>query len=128
MVFVGSLGNVARVPDDQPYFLGPNIAMIRINSQWVLASYIEQFLRSPIGRKLTLGYAKAVTQPSLSMGTIRMIPLALPPLSEQQDIVAEVERRLSVIEELEATVEANLTRADRLQQAILDRAFTGMFT
>jgi type I restriction enzyme S subunit len=37
--------------------------------------------------------------------------------------VAEVERRLSVIDELEATVEANLTRADRLRQSILRSAF-----
>ncbi len=37
----------------------------------------------------------------------------------------EVERRLSVIEELEAAVEANLTRADRLRQSILRQAFSG---
>ena len=49
----------------------------------------------------------------------------LPPLDEQQQIVAEVERRLSVIEELEATVEANLTRADRLRQSILSNVFAG---
>jgi hypothetical protein len=32
---------------------------------------------------------------------------------------------LSAIEELEPTVEANLTRADRLRQAILSNAFAG---
>ncbi|BFU91865.1 MAG: hypothetical protein NTAFB01_30520 [Nitrospira sp.] len=36
---------------------------------------------------------------------------------------AEVERRLSVIEELDATVEANLTRTDHLRQAVLLEAF-----
>ncbi len=49
----------------------------------------------------------------------------LPPLAEQHRIVAEVERCLSVIEELEATVTANLQRATRLRQAILHRAFSG---
>jgi len=68
---------------------------------------------------------KAVAQPSLSMGTIRMIPVALPPLAEQTRIVAEVERRLSVVEELEALVSANLKRAERLRQSILYRAFSG---
>ncbi len=52
-------------------------------------------------------------------------PFLLPPLIVQEQIVAEVERRLSVIEELEAAVEVNLTRADRLRQAILSQAFSG---
>jgi type I restriction enzyme S subunit len=61
----------------------------------------------------------------LSAGRFAKIEFPLPPLKEQQEIVAEVERRLSVIDELEATVEANLTRADRLRQSILSQAFSG---
>ncbi len=51
--------------------------------------------------------------------------IPLPPLGEQPRIVAEVERRLSVVEELEAVVSANLQRATRLRQSILQKAFTG---
>jgi len=61
----------------------------------------------------------------LSAGRFAKIEFPLPPLKEQEYIVAEVERRLSVIEELEASVEANLTRADRLRQSILSQAFSG---
>ena len=39
--------------------------------------------------------------------------------------MAEVERRLSVVEEQEAVVAANLPRAARLRQSILQRAFSG---
>jgi type I restriction enzyme S subunit len=46
-------------------------------------------------------------------------------LPEQIRIVAEVERRLSLIDELEVAVSANLKRAERLRQAILKRAFQG---
>lgn len=53
------------------------------------------------------------------------VHIGVPPISEQNQIVAEVERRLSVIEELEAAVRANLTRADRLRQTILRQAFSG---
>jgi hypothetical protein len=51
--------------------------------------------------------------------------IAIPPLAEQTRIVAEVERRLSVVEELESVVTANLQRAVRLRQSILQKAFTG---
>jgi type I restriction enzyme S subunit len=124
MVFVGAgTGNVARVPDDQRYFLGPNIAMIRVEPRYASAAYVEIFLRSPVGHSLTFTFIKAVAQPSLSMGTIRRIPVALPPLAEQTRIVAEVERRLSVAEELEGVVSANLQRGIRLRQSILQHAF-----
>lgn len=51
--------------------------------------------------------------------------VGLPPLAEQQRIVAEVERRLSVVQQAEAAVEASLQRAERLRQSILKRAFAG---
>ena len=56
-----------------------------------------------------------------------VLPLAvsLPSLAEQARIVAEVERRLSVVEELEAVVAANFQRATRLRQSILQQAFSG---
>ena len=61
----------------------------------------------------------------LSAGRFAKIEFPVPPLREQQEIVSEVERRLSVIEELQAAVAANLTRADRLRQSILSQAFSG---
>lgn len=39
--------------------------------------------------------------------------------------MSEVERRLSVLNELGMQIEANLKRAERLRQAILKRAFEG---
>ena len=56
---------------------------------------------------------------------MKSILFPLPPLAEQRRIVAEVERRLSVVQELEATLTANLARAERLRQSILKRAFEG---
>lgn len=51
--------------------------------------------------------------------------IPLPPLAEQKRIVSEVERRLSVVEELETVVSTNLQRATRLRQSILQEAFSG---
>src|SRR5260221_12241965 len=64
-------------------------------------------------------------QPALNSAIIRGFDMPVPPVLEQQRIVAEIERLLSVVEELEATVASNLKRAERLRQAILKRAFEG---
>ena len=49
--------------------------------------------------------------------------LAVPPLNEQGRIVAEVDRHMSIIREVEAEVASNLQRAQALQQATLAKAF-----
>ncbi len=61
----------------------------------------------------------------LTQKALVLASYALPPLAEQEQIVAEVEQRLSIVSELEATVEANLKRAERLRQSILKEAFAG---
>ena len=88
--------------------------------------YVEFCLRARDGRtRLTSGAKWAVNQASINQEDVKRTPLPLPPLAEQTRIVAEVERRLSVVEELEAVVSANLQRATRLRQSILQKAFTG---
>jgi len=64
-------------------------------------------------------------QAGISGGDLRSSPILIPPLPEQHRIVAEVERRLSVVDELEATVEKNFARCARLRQSILKMAFEG---
>lgn len=51
--------------------------------------------------------------------------IPLPILAEQKRIVAEVDRRLSLVTEVEAQVDANYKRAERLRQSILSNAFSG---
>ncbi|MEK6680954.1 MAG: type I site-specific deoxyribonuclease, partial [Nitrospirota bacterium] len=53
------------------------------------------------------------------------IAVSLPPIPEQQKIVEEIESRLSVAEEIKATIDINLKRSERLRQAILKQAFSG---
>lgn len=62
---------------------------------------------------------------SISMTLLVGLPVPLPPFAEQQRIVAEVERRLSIVRIMEAALDANLKRAERLRQSILKRAFEG---
>lgn len=52
-------------------------------------------------------------------------PVPLPPSAEQEAIVAAVQAQLSVVEQLEADIDAKLQSAQALRQSILRHAFTG---
>jgi type I restriction enzyme S subunit len=84
----------------------------------------EIYLRSIKLRLRSVSYASG-GQPNINLATLLPLSMPLPPLGEQERIVAELERRLSVVEELEAVVNTNFQRATRLRQSILQRAFVG---
>ena len=65
-----------------------------------------------------------VNLPRVNFRTLSQFKIAFPPLLEQQAIVSEVERRLSIADEVEKTVAAELKRAEQLRQSILKKAFT----
>ena len=56
---------------------------------------------------------------------MRKILVPIPSFTEQKQIVSELERCLSVADEAEATIAAELARAERLRQSILKQAFAG---
>jgi type I restriction enzyme S subunit len=112
-----------------PDYVGPAIVKadcIRFKpSVHVTLAYLNAVLNAEPTRKRTAALLHGVGRPRLNLTEIKSIIVPLPPLSEQEQIVAEVERRLSVVAELEAEVEANLKRAERLRQSILREAFAG---
>ena len=63
--------------------------------------------------------------PAVRDGDIREQPILLPTLPEQERIVTEIERRLSVASEVEMVLEMELVRAARLRQSILKQTFEG---
>ena len=92
----------------------------------LVPQYVESYWNSPMG---TSEVSKVASSTSglytLSVSKVSDLPIPLPPLAEQRRIVAEVERRLSVVRQAEATVAASLARAERLRQSILKQAFSG---
>ena len=71
------------------------------------------------------GYLTGTTRLKLNQSAMRKMPVPLPPLPEQQGIVAEIERCFSIADKAETTIAAELKRAERLRQFILKDAFSG---
>jgi len=121
----GTYGRVAEVPKELD---GGNItqdtARLDVTSL-VSRRYVATYLRNPDCQTYFKRVARGVAVKGVNIGDVRPTPVPLPPLAEQERIVAEVERRLSVVEELSALVENNLKRATRMRQAILQQAFEG---
>ena len=63
--------------------------------------------------------------PQLNNKDIAPLLIPLPPLAEQHRIVDEIDRRFSILDAVEATIDLNLKRCERLRQAILKWAFEG---
>jgi len=62
---------------------------------------------------------------TLSLSKVRALPVPLPPLAEQRQILAEVELALSHADRMEQAVKQGLARSALLRQSILNKAFEG---
>jgi type I restriction enzyme S subunit len=93
-----------------------------LDQRWAL-----HFLRSAQGRNEIESRATGNQNSMRNIGQkrIKEIPIPVPPLEAQRKIIEEIERRFSVIEQLDLTVETNLKRTEALRQSILRMAFSG---
>lgn len=93
----------------------------RVSPKWAMT-----WLLSPGGRREIEQVSSSTSGlHTLSTGKVARLPMPVPPLAEQHRSVAEVERRLSIVREVEAQVDANLRRAERLRQVVLASHFAG---
>jgi hypothetical protein len=120
----GSIGLVGQIPAHlNTANLTENAAKITFLKD-IEAKYLVYWLASPIGRQLIAKSTIATTQSKLALFRIEKLPVPLPPLDEQRRIVVEVDRRLSIVREVDVEVDSNLKRAHVLRQAILTCQFS----
>jgi type I restriction enzyme, S subunit len=102
------------------YLIRFRLVAIRYVPEWIAAIWDSMSIRNQI----TSMAATSAGQYNVSL-SLAKVRLPLPPLDEQRLIIADIEQRLSVAQELETSIEADLRRSERLRQAILARAFAG---
>ena len=98
------------------------LASESLNHRW-----LHTALSSSVARKQLSAMATGTSDSmrNVSQDKIESVMLPLPPLPEQQQIISEAEQRLSIAQESESQMSANLKRSSRLRQSILKRAFEG---
>ncbi len=123
---VGTAGRVLVLNDGaKAGIINPRLIKLSLHPTGVDRDYLKVVLASPATQAFLKDMAHGQTMDVLNLTVLRALPIPLPPLAEQQRIVAEVERRLSLADALGCVVSANLHRATRLRRAILAWAFRG---
>ncbi len=91
-----------------------------------LAPKFVSWLGNSFGRRWFESAGKQTTNlASINKKTLEAFPVPLPPLGAVHRIVAETERRLSLIDAAERTIEDNLRKAEQLRRSLLHAAFAG---
>jgi type I restriction enzyme S subunit len=92
-----------------------------VSQDEMLVRYVEIFFRTI--RANLERFAPATAQKNINLAILERVQVPVPPAAARARIVAEIDRRLSIVREVEAEVDANLERAQALRQAVLTRAF-----
>jgi len=122
----GSVGVTCVVPDTLAEANCSDLVIIQ-SPRAVVSAFGAYYMNSVVETRVAAGKV-GVALTHFNTQSVAEMPVPLPPLAEQHQIVAEVERRLSIVAGAEAQVDANLRRADRLRQSILRKAFSGGFS
>ncbi len=119
----GAVGTACVMPDT---YKAANCSDLVIVKQPIQVNpYFAAYYMNSTAQNLVKVQQVGIALTHFNTRSMAFMPLPLPPFAEQEQIVLEVERRLSIITQLEVIVAANLKRAERLRQSILREAFAG---
>jgi type I restriction enzyme S subunit len=121
----GTIGKAGYIPDElDGANLTENAARIKfynsLDKKYIAYCINSEFCQSQI-KSLTI----SSNQPKLALFRIEQIFVPFCRVSEQQIIIAEIERLFSVADETEKTIDESLVQSERLRQSILKLAFEG---
>ncbi|RYX87133.1 restriction endonuclease subunit S [bacterium] len=121
----GSIGRVCRVPKNLKFVMVRSVALIKLDWNKYSSKYFEYLFQSPFLQKQIEKSKKATAQANLFLGPISNLETIICSSVEQEQIVQEIESRLSVCDKMEETITTSLQQAEALRQSILKKAFEG---
>lgn len=121
----GSYGIAAPVNSKKAFVFQRHIGILKPDQKKVDKSFLLYFLRSPLAQRQADEVATGTAQKTVPLRGLREFCIPLPPLEEQREIVARIEAAFAEIDRLAAAATTARERLDRLDRAILAKAFRG---
>lgn len=113
-------GDVSAFPIDGKSWVNNHAHVLRPHRDELLDAFLIYYLNfSDLS-----DFISGMTVPKLNQGRLREIPIPLPPLEEQQRIVAILDEAFEGLDRAKANAEANLASAKELFQAALGEALS----
>lgn len=124
---MASVGRAELVPSNfSGAVINYHLMRLRLDESLIDPQFFLAYVRgSKHVRHYIRGVNHGATRDGINTSQLMKMPIALPPIDEQQKILQEIETRISIIRQIEQSVDQTLQKAARLRQAILKRAFEG---
>lgn len=130
ITIMGTCGRCAIIPDDVPRAINSkHLFCISLDQSRCLPKYLHAyFLHAPDARAYLEERAQGSIMAGLNMGIIREMPVRLPSLVVQENLVRAIEVAKHSAGTLTGIYQRKLVALAALKQSLLHRAFTGELT
>ena len=124
----GTTGVAALVETNRIFDIYVTLAIIRSNQNIVIPKYMFFLINSPVCKQQFDEHLTGIGLPNLHLRDIKATIIPLPPLPEQQRIIARIESLFSKLDAAAGKIRSALDSFDMRKAAILHKAFTGELT
>jgi type I restriction enzyme, S subunit len=121
----GSIGRSAIVDTEQPFCINQSVAALWLKSCHFDRRFLQLAIDCPQTQEALLAKTEGVAIKHISVVDFGKMVFPLPPLSEQQRIVAKVDDLMGLCDRLEAQVTVTQMESGRLLKAVLHEALNG---
>ena len=123
---VGTIGKSIVLPEDiEPGIINPRLVKISFDKRLINPLFFKHYLDSNSVRELFSIVSHGGTMKILNLRILKELPIPLPPLIEQMEILKEVDLLFSIMNHLEIILKSSLLQCIKLRESILKCAFEG---
>ena len=122
------LGRACIFPLSGKYITAVDIAIVRISNTKINTQYLMYLINSSVFRAQIKKYESGTTRKRISRKNLAKITFSLPPLSEQERIVAHIEELFSELDAGVETLKKTKAQLDVYRQAIITEIFKTVYT